>query len=263
LYFICLHYLLFDRQAVSGALAYVSRRFPGSGFFKARLHIYRLFISQGKQLIDRYAAVSGNVLFDIRAEGVEPLIELLRGSQQGFILLTAHVGNWQMALTALKNLNRTVHLVMRAEDNTAVESSLHISKESGFIRLISPEAEMDGVLKIMNALKQGDVVSIMGDRKYNFDALPASFLKDQAYFPYGAFAIAAAAQCPVVVLLSARVSHKKYLVDVSNVLRPRYKGNAGKREQLRGFVQEFAAVLEKYTGQYPYQCFLFHDIWKK
>ncbi len=262
LYLICLHYFLFDRQAVSGALAYLKRRFPGSGFLRLRLYVYRLFVNQGKQLIDRYAAVSGNALFDIKLEGAEGLAELLRGRQEGFILLTAHVGNWQVALTTLKNLNRRVHLVMRPEDNLAVESSLHISKENDFIRVISPEAEIDGILKIMKALKQGDVVSIMGDRKYNFESLGASFLGDQAYFPYGAFVIAAAANCPVVVLLSAKFSYKKYLVDVSNVLYPHYSGTAGKQEQLRIFVQQFATVLDTYTQTYPYQCFLFHDIWK-
>ena len=263
LYLICLHYLLFDREAFNGALAYVKRRFPQSGFFATRLHAYRLFISQGKQLIDRYAAVSGNLLFNVQVEGVEKLMELLTQRKEGFILLTAHVGNWQVALTTLKNLNRTVHLVMRPEDNPAVERSLNISREGDFVRIISPEAELDGIIKIMHALKEGDIVSIMGDRKYNFDALGVSFLGDKAYFPYGAFAIAAAANCPVVVLLSAKLSYKKYLVDVRNILYPRYSAAVSKREELRKFVQEFATLLDNYTQEYPYQCFLFHDVWKK
>jgi predicted LPLAT superfamily acyltransferase len=262
LYIICLHYLLFDRQAVDGAYAYIKRRFPETGFWHSRLHIYRLFISQGKQLIDRLAAISGLVCFDIRAEGEEQLAELLRNRQEGLILLTAHIGNWQVALTTLKHLNRTVHLVMRPEDNPAVARALSISQESDFVRIISPEAELDGVLQIMNALKNGDVVSIMGDRKYGFDALPVSFLGAEAYFPYGAFVIATAAQCPVVVLLPAKLGHKKYLVDVRNVLFPRYSGATSKKKELAGFVQEFSTVLNKYVDQYPYQCFLFHDVWK-
>ena len=262
LYLICLYYLLFDRQATNGALAYVKRRFPQSSFFAVRLHVYRLFISQGKQLIDRYVAVSGNLLFNVQVEGVGKLMELLRQRKEGFILLTAHVGNWQIVLTTLKNLNRPVHLVMRPEDNPAVERSLNISKEGDFVRIISSEAEFDGIIKIMHALKEGDIVSIMGDRKYNFDALDVSFLGDKAYFPYGAFAIAAAANCPVVVLLSARISYKKYLVDVHNILYPCYTCAASKQEELRKFIQEFATLLDTYTQEYPYQCFLFHDIWK-
>ncbi len=262
LYFLCLYYLLFDRQAVTGASAYLKRRFPHSNYFHLRLHIYRLFISQGKQLLDRYAAVSGAVNFDTTLEGSENLQELLNARKEGFILLTAHVGNWQTALMTLKNLKRNVYLLMRPEDNPEIEKSLGIRKKNDHIHIISPEEGPDGIIKIMSAVKEGGVVSIMGDRKYNFEALGAEFLKDTAYFPYGPFSIAAALNCPMVVLLSARVSYKKYLVDVRNVLYPVYNRPDKKKEQLRVFIQQFARVLENYTQNYPYQCFLFHDIWK-
>ncbi|HPO13690.1 MAG TPA: lysophospholipid acyltransferase family protein [Candidatus Hydrogenedentes bacterium] len=262
LHFVCLYYLLFDRPAVAGADAYIQRRFPGGGFIRSRWRVYRLFISQGKQLIDRYAAIAGLVQFNIKAEGEEQLAELLRNRKEGLILLTAHIGNWQVALTTLRNLNRTVHLVMRPEDNEAVARALSLSRESDFIRIISPEADLDGVFQIMNALKQGDVVSIMGDRKYDFDAIDVSFLGAMAYFPYGAFVIAAAVGCPVVVLLPAKLSHKKYLIDVHNVLQPCYSGAAGKKESLRPYVQEFSNILSNYVEHYPYQCFLFHDVWR-
>jgi predicted LPLAT superfamily acyltransferase len=263
LYLICLHYVLFDRQATNGALAYIKRRFPGKNFFGARLHVYRLFVSQGKQLIDRYAAISGNVVLDVKRLGKEQLTELLRQRKEGLILLTAHVGNWQIALTILKDLNRKVHIVMRPEDNPAVERSLNISRQDDFIRVISPEKALDSVIQIMHALKEGDIVAVMGDRKYSSDALAVDFLGDKAFFPYGGFLIAAAAGCPVVVVLTSRLGYKKYLVNVLNIFNPRYQNASRKQEELRGFVQGFAVVLEKYTQEYPYQFFLFSDIWEK
>lgn len=262
LYVVCLYYLLFDRQAVNGALAYAKRRFPACGFLGLRLQIYRLFLSQGKQLIDRFAAISGSKIFDVRVEGLEKISELLRQGQNGLVLLTAHIGNWQLALTTLRNLPRTVHLVMRPEDNPAVKHSLRIDEEDEAIRIISPETELGGVVPIMQALRNGDIVSIMGDRRYDFNAVNVSFLGEQAYFPYGAFAVAAAAGCPVVILLSARLACKRYLVDVTNVLYPRYDVSGNKKEQLRNFVQQFALTLETYAQRYPHQCFLFHDLWK-
>ena len=96
-----------------------------------------------------------------------------------------------------------------------------------------------------------------------FSKLGVSFLKDEAYLPFGAFNIAAASQVPVVVLLSAKVGPKKYIVDVSNILYPRYNSQKDKKLQLKEYVQQFADVLEKYVSEYPYQCFLFHDIWSE
>jgi predicted LPLAT superfamily acyltransferase len=63
--------------------------------------------------------------------------------------------------------------------------------------------------------------------------------------------------------LSAKLSGRKYLVDVSQVIYPRYDGTKDKRGQLRKYVQEFAGMLDTYIEKYPYQCFLFHDVWRQ
>jgi len=263
LYFVSLHYLIFDRLAVNNALSYIKRRFPKARFFKDWLNVYRLFVNQGKQLIDRFVIVSGKQIFNIELKGFDKLNDLLNDKEKGFVLLTAHVGNWQIALTALKEMRRPVYLIMRPEDNLAVKESLNIDNQDNSIRIISPEGYLGGVVESMNALKSGNIVSIMGDRKYGFEALEVPFLKDIAYFPFGAFSIAASSNCPVVVLLSAKISRYKYIVDVSNIIYPHYDSKIDKRKQLSAYVQEFAAILERYVLEFPYQCFLFHDVWKK
>ena len=263
LYIVCIYYVLFDRSAVSGALAYIKRRFPRHALLRRLLHVYRLFVSQGKQLIDRYAVVSGQEIFDIQLHGYKQLMSLIQNSQHGIILLTAHVGNWQVAMTALKKLGKTVYLVMRPEDNPAVQSSLRISREQNHIKIISPEQDLGGIVEIMNKLKEKHIVSIMGDRRYGFKAVEVSFLGEKAWFPYGGFTIAAAARCPVVVLLSEKVSTYKYIVDVSNVLYPCYENGTNKHQQLQQWVQEFAALLEAYTHKHPYQYFLFSNVWEE
>jgi predicted LPLAT superfamily acyltransferase len=261
LYFVCLHYLIFDQSAVSNALSYITRRFPEAGFFKKRLEVYRLFISQGKQLIDRSAIISGKNLFDIQLKGYEQLSSLLADKTKGFVLLTAHVGNWQIALTTLKKMDKPVYLIMRPEDNAAVKESLNIDAQDSSIKIISPEGFLGGVVEAMQVLKEGNIVSIMGDRKYGFEAQEVSFLKDKAYFPFGAFSLAASSNCPIVVLLSAKLPGNKYVVDVSHIIYPRYNSHKDKREQLKVYVQEFADILDEYVAKYPYQCFLFHDVW--
>jgi predicted LPLAT superfamily acyltransferase len=261
LYFVCLHYLLFDRDAVLNTLSYLRKRFPFANFLKLQIDVYRLFISQGKQLIDRAAIISGKNLFDIQLKGFSQLGSLLEDKNKGFVLLTAHVGNWQIALTALKKMAKPVYLIMRPEDNLAVKESLNIDAQDNFIKIISPEGYLGGVVEAMQVLKEGAVVSIMGDRKYGFEALEVSFLKHKAYFPFGAFSLAASLNCPVVVLISAKLPQNKYCVDVSNIIYPRYNSHEDKRGQLKKYVQEFADILDAYVERYPYQCFLFHDVW--
>jgi predicted LPLAT superfamily acyltransferase len=261
LYPVCLHYLIFDCQARRASIAYLEKRFPECSRFSLFFKVYRLFINQGKQLIDRYAQISGHFNFDISLKGYDKLKPIMEDANLGFILLTAHVGNWQVAMTTLSKLNKFVYLLMRPEDNPAAQSSLNISRENDFIRIITPEQYLGGVVEVANVLKDGNIVSIMGDRKYGFNALEVSFLGHKARFPYGAFSIAASLGCPVVVLLSAKLADNKYAVEVARILNPKYEKNKNKQDQLKSWVAEFVATLEAYVKEYPYQCFLFHDVW--
>ena len=259
---VCFYYLIFDRAAVLGAMAYIKRRFPDCGYMESLKHVYRLFISQGKQLIDRYALISKSVPFDISLRGYDKLVPLASVREKGLILLTTHVGNWQIAMTSIENLKKTVYMLMRPEDNPAIHNSLLISSEEGPIRVISPEQYLGGVPKIMEVLADGNIIAMMGDRGYKFNVVETDFLGSKAVFPCSAFAIAAATKCPVAILLSTKVAERKYSVDVAKIMNPSYVTGTDKRGQLKGWVQEYATLLESYLADYPYQCFLFHDIWK-
>jgi predicted LPLAT superfamily acyltransferase len=261
LYIVCLYYLIFDRQAVSSSMSYIRRHFKQDNIFKRILYTYKLLISQGKNLVDRFYVVSGQGRFDIEIKWGDKGEKLLNDPQKGAILLTAHVGNWQVTMTALERLKRTIYLQMRPEENIAVKDVLGIDNEQERIKIISPENFMGGAIEIVKAINQGHLVSIMGDRTYGADSVGASFLGDEARFPYGAFSVAAAVGCPVVVVLSAKVSTKTYFVYVAGVIEPRYSSKQKKRQQLEGWVQWFAQILEDFVARHPFQWFVFHDIW--
>ncbi len=261
LYLICLHYLLFDPTAVRAALAYVQRRFPRAGRMHRCWLAYLLFVSQGRCLIDRYCHTYGGLAFDIQLDGFEKLDALLADRTQGFVLLTAHVGNWQIAMTALQRMKRPVHLLMRPEDNAAVRDSLRIGQGGESVGVISVDSPMGGMVEAMNALERGDIVSIMGDRHYGHRASTVEFLGQPAAFPCAPFAIAAAACCPVVVMLSAKTGARTYAVEVCDVFTPQPQRAAGRGREHQHNVQRYATRLEGWLTRNPLQCFLFLDIW--
>jgi predicted LPLAT superfamily acyltransferase len=160
-------------------------------------------------------------------------------------------------------LKKTVYLIMRPEDNAAIKASLNIDAQNEAIRVLSSADPVGGVVEAMKAISRGDIVSIMGDRTYEYSSLEARFFGSDVRFPYGAFSIASAAKCPVVVLLSAKVGPRKYVTDVTHVIEPPSGRREKKQEQLRACVQEYAWILEEYAGRHPYQWFVFRDMWKE
>jgi predicted LPLAT superfamily acyltransferase len=261
LYFVGLYYLLVDQPLVAASRAYIRKRFPEHGTVRQLFDVYLLFVNQGKSLIDRYAVAAGYSKIAIDIKGYEELERLVEQGT-GFILLTGHVGNWQVAMTALSRFGKTVHLMMRPEDNIAVKKTLNIDHEEESVRIISTDDSLSGVIEAMKALKKGELVSIMGDRTYGFSATEASFLGGNVRFPYGAFTLASAVHCPVVVLLSAKIGVKKYLVDVSHIIPAPAGARGRKDEETKAALQEFATVLEKFVTAYPYQWFAFRDVWE-
>jgi predicted LPLAT superfamily acyltransferase len=262
LYFVGLYYVMVDRAVVSASLAFARRRFPEHGPIRRLLDVYLLFVTQGKNLIDRYAVASGYKGIHVEFKDREKFQAFLANQPKGFILLTAHVGNWQVAMAELRRMGRTVHLMMRREDNAAVKDALQVDSEQEQVKVIFTDDSLGGVIEAMKAVNRGEIVSIMGDRTYGYSATGVSFLGDEVRFPHGAFSLAAAAQCPVVVLLSARTGMKRYIVDVSHVIAAPAGRREKKNEALKAAVQEFANVLEGYVADYPYQWFVFRDIWK-
>ena len=261
LYIVCLYYLLFDRSAVSSSMAYIKRRFKTYNAFQKIYCIYQLFINQGKHLIDRFYVISGLGEFDMELQGYDRVRSLLSDSKKGAILLTAHVGNWQVTMTALKRLDKSVYLLMSPEENAAVKNALDIDSNQGQVRIISTDDFLGGAVEVIKAIDEGNLVSVMGDRSEGHDSAEVCFLGEKARFPYGAFSIAAAAQCPVIVLLSAKISSKKYMVDITRVIFPKYSSRDKKHDDIRQWVQEYAGILEDYATKYPLQWFIFRDVW--
>ncbi len=263
LYPVCLYYLIFDRDAFRKAEVYIEKRFPGAGKITVIRHIYRLFISQGKQLIDRYAHISGEQDFEIKLDS-DRLVEVVRESENGALLLTSHIGNWQITMEALRNLDRAVCLVMKEERNVTLRETMNFPGAGNKIRLLRKNSSPELVIDILKKLDEGYPVAIMGDRRYGQKTRQVDFLGEKAHFPYNVFSLASAADCPVVVLFSAKTSLKEYVVEIPSII---YTEDLEEGEEKDGkFVaglKKYIKELESYVERFPHQCFLFEDVWEE
>jgi predicted LPLAT superfamily acyltransferase len=204
--------------------------------------------------------LSGRFRFRFRFDRREEFKRLV-ADPRGMILLTSHVGNWQIAMASLDKLDKPIHLLMRPEDNDAVRRAFQLDKMAGAIRIISIDEPFGGVVDVMNALRAGHVVSLMGDRPYDFDAVTVEFLGQPARFPYSAFKIAAMADVPVAVMFSAKTSRNDYAIEVPAVYYPK-KGKPGSKQELWApYVRQYVETLETFLHKYPLQFFAFQDLW--
>jgi predicted LPLAT superfamily acyltransferase len=259
---VVLYYTLLRPDQRRKGLHYLRRRFPAARGLELLRHSYRHSLSLGQVLIDRaVVGILGPGELAVSFPAGARLQELLEQGR-GLILMTAHVGCWQVAMAALDALETPVNLLMRREagdvDRLVFE---HRGGPSPF-RIIDPEGEFGGALEMVAALKRGEVLSVMGDRLLGSDrnGLGVEFLGGPVTFPFSAYKLASATGAPVAVLLSRKVGPAAYALELARVIEvPPGLGRGG--EVFRPYVAEVAAALEGYVEQNPYQFFNFFDLW--
>ena len=263
LYFVVAYYVLFSRLARERAEHYLKRRFSQATGVQKLWHCYRLILAFGKVLVDRaVVGIMGPESFKVCLDGREELLKL-RDEDNCMILMAAHVGCWQVAMSALDFLDRPVHMLMRREDG---DIDRHYYEHAGIAcpyQVIDPTGYLGGTLEMLGVLKQGQIVSVMGDRLLGSDrsGVAVDFLDEPVQLPYSAYKIASATGAPVVVFFTYKDGPDSYRLQLAKEIRvPQLAGrNAA---TFRPYAEEFSAALDAYCAEHPYQFFNFFDLWQ-
>ncbi|TRZ53819.1 lipid A biosynthesis acyltransferase [bacterium] len=262
LYFVALYYMLLRPDQRKKSEYYLRRRFSGSSRLSLWTKSYLMSLELGKVLVDRAAVgILGADAVTIDVQGKDRLHELVREGK-GLILITAHVGCWQVAMTTLKFLNLPAHLLMQREEGDVDRHFFEHAGENSSFRIIDPRGYLGGSLEMMAVLKKGEILSVMGDRMLGSEksSVTVQFLGGKIRVPYSAYMIASATKAPIAVLLSRRTGLSGYQLELAGVIR--VPGDLGRKNSAYlPYAQEFIKILEEYTERSPFQFFNFYDMW--
>lgn len=262
LYWVALYYVLCRPSVRRRSDPYLRHRFPNSSWSKRFLDCYRMFTQMGKILIDRtIVGMLGPEKVTVTIDGREDLLKLV-DEGLGFILLMSHVGCWQVALSALHFLNVPVNLLLEQEAGNIDRQYFEHAGISRPFRIIDPGGYLGGTLEMLDVLKKGQVLSMMGDRILGSDKsyVNVNFLGKTAPFPFSAFKIASAAGVPIVVFFSYKTGYDSYALKVARIIHiPKNLGRSG--ESYLPYLGQFIDELEAFVKNYPYQFFNFYNMW--
>ncbi len=242
---------------------YLSRRFPEVSTWESFWNSYRMTLELGKVLIDRaLVGILGSEQVKVDLEGKPELLDLL-AEKKGLILVNAHVGCWQVAMSALEFVNTPVNLLMQREED---DIDRHYYEHAGIecpYRIIDPRGYLGGVLEMVEVLKRGEVLSVMGDRMLGDDrnGVEIEFMGGTVTMPFSAYKLASATGTPIVVLLSYKTASDSYGLKLYKTIR--VPSGLGRGNSVyKPFVREFAESLEDFCREHPFQFFNFFDMWQ-
>jgi KDO2-lipid IV(A) lauroyltransferase len=185
-------------------------------------------------------------------EGRSRFEDLMR-SGRGVVVLTAHLGNWELGGRLMAHAgDRVTHVVVEAEVDPRLEALLRGGPSP--VRFVARRRPTDAV-GLLAALRRGEVVAMQGDRAIGTRGdTPVSFFGAPARFPLGPFVLARAARVVVLPAFCVLERDRRYTVHVGEPID--VPAGAEDAAQAR-----WVAALEAMVRLHPEQWFNFFDCW--
>ncbi len=254
--------LSFISPDIAATMAFHRRMFGTAGPIRRRWLVIRHFFSFGRAIIDRTAILAGMTKrFSFTFDGEHHLRDAVAAGK-GVFLLTAHVGNWEVAGQLLTRIDVPINVTGFDNEDPAVRELLNkVSKQK--FKLIPLSGAATDVIELVAALRRGEIVCMMGDRAYGGPTARIPFLGDLASFPVGPYVLAAIAGAPLVQVFSLREPGGHYHFFGFPPIAPHHPPRQERDAHLRQCAAQFAANLEGIVKRDPLQWYNFFPYWSE
>jgi lauroyl/myristoyl acyltransferase len=202
--------------------------------------------------------------FTYEIVGAKWLEEL--GAARGAIVLTAHMGSYDLgAALFAEKFHREIRIVRAPEPDQQSAEHLSAALEKAGASGVKVDYNTAGALlsfDLLKALRDGEIVSIQGDRADERVAqVKARLFGHEVLLPNGPFVLGLIAQVPIYPLFIARAGCRSYQIIVREPIRLE---SSGQREQdLTRGVDEWCDVLQEIVASRWDQWFAFTPVFTR
>ncbi len=253
--FVAAYYFLFSNTAKF--LYYYYHKILKFGAVESRLRIYINYFRFGQVLIDRTALLSGvKTNFKLIRTGGENL-DLIRNMGKGGILLSAHVGNWEIAGQILNRLNSKFSVLIYENEHEQIKQYLDKIMVKRNVSIIPiKDNDLSHLVKIKEAFENNELLVMHGDRfRDGTKTIEHDLLGKPVQFPLGPFYLAAKFEVPVSIVFCMKEKADQYHLFASSPIELTGASTAGEtslgvQELLDKYVFELETVVKKYPDQW-------------
>ncbi len=241
------------------AYRYFHRRI-GYGRLKSAWKTYVNHCLFGQVVVDKFAMYAGKK-FDVEVENYNEFLERASRVEEGFVQLSAHVGNYEIAGYTLVCQNKRLNALVFAGEKASVMQNRSKMFADTNINMIAIQPDMSHLFEIDKALTDGEIVSMPADRiNGSQKCIEHVFLGAKAKFPLGPFSVATMRGLDVLavnVMKDSLLGYKIYVTPLA------YDKEASRQEQIRQLSSAYVAELEKRVRQYSTQWYNYFEFWQE
>jgi predicted LPLAT superfamily acyltransferase len=255
LYFVASYYFLFLKKSNQAIFYYFKERLQYS-WLQSKKMVFKSYYTFGQTIIDRVSISAGmRNYFSYEFDGIEVLKNLI-AEKKGGVLISAHIGNFEIAEHFLGDINIDfrINLVTTDLEHSAIKSYLESLAQKPTVKFIIIKEDLSHIFEINAALANNELVCFTGDRYFEgTKSLSEKILGKEAHFPAGPFLIASRLKVPVVFV---------YVMKEPNLHYHLYAREAAvKHRDEKGLLKEYIKSVESILQKYPLQWFNYFDFW--
>jgi KDO2-lipid IV(A) lauroyltransferase len=190
-------------------------------------------------------------------DGLDYLKEAL-DRRKGVLLVTAHIGNWEMGAATLSLLGHPILAVALTHADPMVNNLFDQQRRTKGIEVVPAAA---AIRPCLEALRANRIVAIVADRDFTSYGLKMSFLGRQVSLPRGAAILALKTGAPIVPAFFLRKGPNKFQMTVK---KPIYTDKIFVRGALdnnvvRGVMEKYVPEIERVIKENPDQWLMFRE----
>lgn len=227
----------------------------------ARAGTRELFRQFGLKLADLWRYESGHPVPEITLpEKNWEAFNSAREQKRGVLLLTAHIGNWELGAPFLRKRGVNLQVITQAEPHARLTSLRERSRAQWGIDTLVIGENPFAFVEVIRRLQEGAVVALLVDRPPEASAVTIKLFGHQFPASIAAAELARATGCVLlpVVLPRARAGYAVQLLP-----EVQYDRSAlGNREARANLTQEIMRHFEPVIRQHITQWFHFVPVWE-
>jgi len=261
LFWVALYFVAAAPAARRASFELADRVGRGGSLLRRLRFAFRHFYAFGTLLIERVSILSGNDRsFRFESSGEEHIRAALAGGG-GAILLTAHIGSWEVMGHFLGRFGRPFTLVMADVVQPGMRRTAEDLAAGRSFRVLESDGSPGAAAAVLEVLSRGEIVGMMGDRVLGDRGIEVPFLDGTARFPTGPFALAAAGGAPLLAAFAFRTGRRSYAFHGYPPIQVGREPSRERHGQVRELAAGFAARLEEVLREHPEQWGNFYPFW--
>ncbi len=183
-------------------------------------------------------------------------IEQARSAGKGVILLSGHIGNWELGAATVSMIGYPINAVVLTHGNKKINDLFTARRLMGNMKPIELGASLKSCYR---ALRRNELLALLGDRDFTRNGIETDFFGSKAMMPRGPATLSYRLGSPIVPVFLVREPDDTFKF---NIEKP-FTATPGMDEEsaVRELTLKCAQSLEACIKKYPTQWFVFRNIW--